>query len=139
MRAPAHLVRTAAPFTDTPVRNPGTSHLRVHAGDGGCAGHGSRSVSLCGTSAALSRRLRERSPGSAMMRTPRFAMTAPRDLIPMAMFALATLVGVGVVVVLGELLRRGILYVLAVVLPPDPDPTKPRDAPRARPADPGES
>jgi hypothetical protein len=58
-------------------------------------------------------------------------MTAPRDLIPLAMLALATLVGVGVIVVLGELLRRAVLYALSALLPPAADPAARSQAKRA--------
>jgi hypothetical protein len=44
-------------------------------------------------------------------------MNVSRDLIPMALLALATLVAVGAIVLLGELLRRGILAMLAAILP----------------------
>jgi hypothetical protein len=47
-------------------------------------------------------------------------MHVSRDLIPMALLALATLVAVGAIVLLGELLRRGILALLSALLPAQP-------------------
>jgi hypothetical protein len=44
-------------------------------------------------------------------------MPVSRDLIPMALLALATLVAVGAIVLLGELLRRGILALISALLP----------------------
>lgn len=46
-----------------------------------------------------------------------FEMRLPHDIVPLALLALATLATVGAIVLLGELLRRGILALLAAVLP----------------------
>jgi hypothetical protein len=47
-------------------------------------------------------------------------MTIPRDLLPMALLALATIVAVSATVVLGELLRRAVLAMLSALVPVRP-------------------
>jgi hypothetical protein len=47
-------------------------------------------------------------------------MIAPHNLIPMALLALATLVAVGIIVALGELLRRAVLALLSALVPERP-------------------
>ncbi len=50
----------------------------------------------------------------------RRSMRAPPELLPLALCGLATIVGVAIVVVLGDLLRRFVLYLIAVAMPVEP-------------------
>ncbi len=64
-------------------------------------------------------------------------MRAPLDLLPFALLALATIVGVAIVLVLSDLLRRFVLFLIATLLPSEPTtpprPSRAREPVRAGP------
>lgn len=62
-------------------------------------------------------------------------MRASLDLIPFALVALATIVGVATILVLSEVLRRFVLLVIGVLLPADA--RRPKAEARPGPAVPG--
>ena len=62
-------------------------------------------------------------------------MRAPLALVPFALLALATIVGVAIVLVLSDMLRRLVLFAIARLLPSEstsPEPGAPRAGGPAR-------